>query len=368
MSRSDNSSIENRASFEGLRYANCWEDADVLTAALAPGPGKRILSIASAGDNSLSLVAAGAEVAAVDVSKTQLACVELRREAIRNLTRADCLRFLGVRACATRTAYYKEIRGGLSTAAAEYWDENYSVISSGVIHAGKFERYFKLFRRRFLPFIHSRKMIHALLQPKSREERISFYMNDWSNWRWRLLFHIFFSRFVMGRLGRDPEFFRYVDVPVSKRILERTEYALTELSTHDNPYLSYILTGNYGNALPHYLRRENYERVRQNLDKLHLIHGSVEHVVAAYAGPGWDGYNLSDIFEYLDHERCVYIYRLLLENARPSARIVYWNMLAPRECPEELRGRVKQCRGLASDLFARDRAFFYSRFLVEEVK
>ncbi len=31
----------------------------------------------------------------------------------------------------------------------------------------------------------------------------------------------------MGRLGRDPEFFRYVEGSVAERILERVEYALT---------------------------------------------------------------------------------------------------------------------------------------------
>lgn len=46
--------IEHRARFDLIRYANVWEDAELLVAALRPGPGKRFLSIASAGDNSLS--------------------------------------------------------------------------------------------------------------------------------------------------------------------------------------------------------------------------------------------------------------------------------------------------------------------------
>ena len=36
------------------------------------------------------------------------------------------------------------------------------------------------------------------------EERRAFYDEQWDTWRWRLLFRVFFSRFVMGRLGRDP--------------------------------------------------------------------------------------------------------------------------------------------------------------------
>ena len=49
-----------RTDFSILRYAQCWEDADVLLAALEPRPEHSVLSIASAGDNTLSLLASGA--------------------------------------------------------------------------------------------------------------------------------------------------------------------------------------------------------------------------------------------------------------------------------------------------------------------
>src|SRR5437773_3458117 len=65
--------IEERARFGYVRYANCWEDANVLCDALEPAPGKRILSIASGGDNSFALAADGAHVVAVDLSEAQLA-------------------------------------------------------------------------------------------------------------------------------------------------------------------------------------------------------------------------------------------------------------------------------------------------------
>ena len=85
MSQMDKS-IENRAKFDLIRYANCWEDAEILCEALQPAPGKRFLSIASAGDNSFSILAGGAEVVAADLSSAQLACVELRRSAFRRLS------------------------------------------------------------------------------------------------------------------------------------------------------------------------------------------------------------------------------------------------------------------------------------------
>ena len=41
-----------------LRYAQCWEDADVLVDALAIRPGGTYVAIASAGDNALAMLAA----------------------------------------------------------------------------------------------------------------------------------------------------------------------------------------------------------------------------------------------------------------------------------------------------------------------
>ena len=55
---------------------------------------------------------------------------------------------------------------------------------------------------------------------------------------------MFFSRTVMGRLGRDPEFFRYVETDVAASILDRTRHALSVLDPAQNPYVYWILTGN----------------------------------------------------------------------------------------------------------------------------
>ena len=97
--------VASRADFTAIRYAQCWEDADVLLAGLAAAPEKRYLSIASAGDNSFSLLATGAlQVVAVDMNPAQLACVELRRAAYAELDHRELLQLMGSRTCADRLA------------------------------------------------------------------------------------------------------------------------------------------------------------------------------------------------------------------------------------------------------------------------
>lgn len=360
-------SIEDRASFGLIRYANCWEDADVLCAALRPAAGKRFLSIASGGDNSFALAAEGAEVVAADLSAAQLALVELKASTIKHLGHSEALAFLGVRPSDERLRTFEKLKPGLSVAARSFWEKRPRALATGVIHQGKFESYFRLFRQRLLPLVHSRRTITRLLEERDPQERHDFYRREWDNLRWRLLFRLFFSRFVMGRLGRDPEFFRYVEGSVATRILERTRYALTELPTHENPYLEYILTGNFGRTLPRFLRPGPFVALKERVDRVTLYHGPVQEAARSLARDGFDGFNLSDIFEYLDSDTCRSIYASLLDAARAGARFAYWNMLVPRSCPDELADRVRPLREEADRLFAQDLAFFYSAFRLEGV-
>ncbi|HKH47618.1 MAG TPA: DUF3419 family protein [Thermoanaerobaculia bacterium] len=358
--------IEDRARFDLIRYANVWEDADVLCDALRPRPGRRMLSIASAGDNAFALLAEGAEVVAADLSPAQIALVELKRAAILRLGLPEALAFLGARPSPDRRPVYEELERDLSERSREFWRENLDDVADGVIHHGKFEGYFRLFRERVLPLVHRRSRVLELLHERDEAERVRFYEETWNTWRWRLLFRFFFSRFTMGRLGRDPEFFRYVEGSVAERILGRTRYALTVLAPHSNPYIGYILAGSFGNALPRYLRPDVFAAVKKGVDRLTLFEGSIEEAAAAHRGDGFDGFNLSDIFEYLDPENSAAIYGRLLDAARPGARFAYWNMLVPRRLAASFPGRVRPLEAEAGELFARDQAFFYSAFVLEE--
>jgi hypothetical protein len=143
------------------------------------------------------------EGVAVDLSFPQLACTELKCAAIRQLDYEDVLAFLGVRPSAGRLKTYAAIRGELSDAAREYWDANRVVIARGLIHGGKLEAYFRTFRTRVLPFMHTKDTVGRMLQEKTEGERVSFYRGMWDNARWRFLFQLFFGRFIMGRHGRD---------------------------------------------------------------------------------------------------------------------------------------------------------------------
>ena len=51
-----NTEIASKASFDKIRYAQCWEDADILLEGLNIQEGDVCIGIASAGENCLSML------------------------------------------------------------------------------------------------------------------------------------------------------------------------------------------------------------------------------------------------------------------------------------------------------------------------
>jgi S-adenosylmethionine-diacylglycerol 3-amino-3-carboxypropyl transferase len=377
------SEIQNRADFSAIRYAKCWEDSDLLVGALEPA-GRDCLSIGSAGDNSFALLAAGAKsVTAVEMNPTQVACIELRHAAYLNLNHGEFLELHGSRASSRREKLYARCRGSLSGYSLDFWDAHAKEIEGGIGGCGKFENYFRLFRSYVLPLAHSRKRVGELLRHRPevavrREDqagmpelltRAEFYERVWNNWRWRAIFKVFFSRTMMGALGRDPEFFKYVEGSVADRILARTKHAIAVLDPSVNPYLHWILTGTHGADLPAALKAENYEKIRRAIrdGKFRVVNSPIEALFEAEPAKRFDAYNLSDIFEYMSEANTAALLGKIVEASNDGARLAYWNMLAPRSRPEAMATVLKPLPELAEKLFLEDRAFFYSRFVVEEV-
>ena len=128
------SEIAARADFSIIRYAQCWEDADVLLAALDIHPGDVCFSVCSGGDNTLSMLSrAPAEVVAVDLSPAQIACLEVKAAGFRALGYAELLELVGLEASTRRPGLYASVRPLLSAASRAYWDANQAVLERGQI-------------------------------------------------------------------------------------------------------------------------------------------------------------------------------------------------------------------------------------------
>lgn len=348
---------------------------------LAVRPGDEVLAIAASGDNPLALLLADPRrVVAVDLSPAQIALCELKIAALRTLDYPELLGYLGLAPHRRRLQLHQAVRDRLPAAVRPFWDGQRRAIERGVIHAGKLERYFAHFRRFVLPLVHLPATVQALLRPRTLAEQEAFYREVWDTPRWRLLFRLFFSRALLGRLGRDPEFFRYVETHrVGEEILARTRAGLTRVPVAENPFVHYIVTGRYHlpQGLPLVWRADSVRKLRDRLDRLELVQDELERLLPRLPAASFDAFYLSDLFEYVGPPAMAELLQALLRVARPGARALWWSLLAPRPVPAGLAksaaaaglppaGFVGQPE-LAERLRARAGTFFYGGVNVERV-
>ncbi|MFN3404533.1 MAG: DUF3419 family protein [Cytophagaceae bacterium] len=357
------SDLPSNIKFDFIRYANCWEDPEVLLSGLGNLEGSRVLSVGSGGDNSFALLTGNPEyIIAADISEPQLHLIELKKQAIKLLDQTECLELLGFIESKNRFRVWNKIKSELSQDSRDYWDKNESQIGKGLIYSGKFERYFLFFSNYILPLIHSEKRINQLFEIKPEALQEKFYKEHWNNRRWRFLFRIFFSEFVMGKFGRDPEFLREVKVPVSTYIYMKAERHLKSAYCQNNPFLRFILTGKFSPLLPFYLREENFYKIKACIDRIFVQKGAVQDLLEKH---NFNRFNLSNIFEYIDKDSFTRLSEAFIRHSEKNSRFTYWNLMVPRRMSGIYPDKLEYHKELCQQLGKKDFGFFYNQFVSE---
>ncbi|XP_071798431.1 uncharacterized protein [Asterias amurensis] len=370
--------------FTIVRYSQLWEDGRTLRRGLGVQDGEVVLSIAAAGDNAIGLLLDNpSKVVAVDISPAQIALVSLKIHAIKHLPYEEFTQLLGFQlddvmssstsGLLTRGQIYSKLRPFLPDDTREFWDARAAFIDSGVMHCGKIETFFDLFRTCVSAFVHSKETISKLLGiPKVKDQR-SFFINVWDTALWRFIHRLVFSRMMLGR-ARDPSLVDHTTVKdVSEFLLEKHATSLQEVPITDNFFEEYILTGQITgkNGLPDYLKRENYALLRQRVDRIQLLHADLFvylDEVADCSDLRFDAFNLSDLFEWFPLDVAENLYKSLIRVSNPGARLAYWTFLNCRHRLDSLADRLVPQMDLSRDLYKADRTWFYSDFVVEKVQ
>ena len=353
-----------------LFFAQVREDPRVEIEALALGAGETAVVVASGGCTALSLVAAApGRVVAVDLNAAQNHLVELKAVAVAALDREEAVRFLGGRPApsAERLSAYEDLRPGLSSFAAAYWDGRKATVADGVLNAGVTERFVKAVVLVVRTAIHPPSRIRRLLACATVEEQREFYRREWDNRRWRLLFRALLNRAVFRR-AYDPAFFRHVENPSFARHFHGLiDHVLTEVPVADNYFVHHMLTGAYPEhpgGLPPYLQPEGAASVSDGLDRLELVDGSYGAYLATCGDATIDAFALSNICEWLDASQVDELFAEIVRTAVPGARLVIRNFVGWTEVPERWAGVVVEDRPRGEALVAGDRSGFQRRVAV----
>lgn len=354
-----------------IYYSQCWEDPKILLEALQIAPNDRILSITSGGCNTLALALESPKsIVALDINSAQNHLLELKILAIKSFNYDDFLKFVGVSKCNDRAVLFEKIKPLLRPEVQEWWNTRMSLIRMGIIHVGRFEKYLNLFRNWLLPVIHSRESLKKLSLAKNLSEQNDYYKATWDNWRWRVLFKIFFSKFVMSRLGRNPVLFTYAGKRnIGDHYLQKTKYALTEIPIKDNFFLEYILFGTYRTQelMPPYLRKENFDLLKKKVDLINITTEDIKDYLTKSPDNSFSKFNLSNIFEVQPAQAADMIFAELARVSTNGGRLAYWNNLVQRKFPNNLT-HIQEETKLSKELEDRDRVFFYQQFHVNTIR
>ncbi|UCC11194.1 MAG: DUF3419 family protein [candidate division WOR-3 bacterium] len=352
-----------------IRYANCWEDAEVVLRALEISPRGRYLLICSAGDIVLSLLSKKPQkIIAVDTNPAQTACLDLRKAAFQCLSYQQVLAFLGITHSTDRICTYHQIRDRLTEKSAIFWDTNHDALRAGIIHAGTTERNFHRFRKWFLPLFMNRAAGSSLFTSTSDNHQRKILSRVTESRRWKLMTGILFSRNIMKTLdlGRTPSFYNEIPDNIGAYVRRNIQRMITQAPIHDNPYLEYIIRGNFIKTRPFYLQEKNFNQIRHYLNRItHYISDIVDYL--ENTNDTFNGFYFSDIFEYMTDDQCHHVLALAVQHSRPEARIVYWSTLRSRPLQVIGNTHIRTQDDIAQELFQHNRAFFYSDLSIGEV-
>ena len=311
-----------------IHYSNCHEDANMIIKNANVNI-KNILSIASGGDNTFACLLLKPErVVAIDSNITQVYLVKLKQTAIKYLDYQEFLIFLGVNE-GNSLHYFDKIKIYLENEVLEYFEENLFLIKDiKLVNCGRFEYYFNIFKNKILTKIHNKKTIDKFMSFDNLDEQIKFYKQKFNNFRFKMLFKIFFSKMVMKKLGRDKEYFKYHKGSLAKQLKTRFELGVFNNLNKYNPYLQYVIYNKFI-ELPLYLQKNNFYEIKKNIDNLKVECKSLEKQLNE--DMIYDFMNLSDVFEYIDNDLLTYYENKIYDKLQSGGRVIFWNMQNTRQ-------------------------------------
>ena len=354
-----------------LIYTANWEDPESDHKALRIQPGDTIMTITSGGCNTLGFLAFDpAIIHTVDINSNQAYQLELKMAAMKNLAYREFVQFLGLTPSSDRLGTYSSLRKDLSPKAADFWDSHRSIISKGFLLRGGYDRFVKLVGK-FVRLGHGRKRVEGLLAAKGMEEQQAFYDRFWDIARTRLLFHVFYNKRVLARMGLETDYFRFDDGASSFAASFHRKFrrVVHEVPVQGNYFLHIYLKGRYRSLqeVPNYLREEQFETIRARLGRIQILTADAKKWLAEQPDSSIDVFAMSNICELMDLADTRLTFQEVLRTAKPGARVSFRNLIIPRDVPEDLRACIRKDEALSQRMKNADRSFVYSKVAAYEV-
>jgi S-adenosylmethionine-diacylglycerol 3-amino-3-carboxypropyl transferase len=367
--------------FEGLVYAQIWEDPEVDMTALELGPATRFVTIASGGCNVMSYLTADPMlVQAVDLNPAHVALLRLKLTAAAQLPHYEAFRsFLAEADTANNLRLYERfIAPKLEPAVRAYWDgrdlagrRRITMFSRNVYSHGLLGRTIQL--GHVVCRLHGKRP-QRLLDARDLAEQRQLFEDE--------LAPVFDSRFVR-KLADVPAAYFGLGIPpaqfdalkadaggdLATLVRHRVERLACDFPIHENWFAWQAFGRRYpgqGRGLPPYLRPESFDTLRDRVGRVHIEQTTFTEFLRRQDAHSVDAYVLLDAQDWMSRTQIAALWAEMNRTARAGARVIFRTAgeetPLPQMLPAEMLEPWHYERDRSRELHTRDRSAIYGGF------
>lgn len=334
----------NKSFFNKIIYSSSNEDSETELKSLLLNSEDSVLCITGSGARSLDLlVDSPKEIVSIDFNPAQNFLLELKIAAFKTLTYDELIEFLGIRSCEDRIIYFDQLKIHLSSNALVFWQKNLSLVKAGVLFCGTWERLLN----KMLKFAYfRRKKIKALLEATTIEEQQRIWKSKWDTFSWRLFIGVLSNRFLWVRIIREPGAKLIpIDFNVKQYMLDRLEYMAMNFKLSENHYSNLLFIGGYMESciLPHHLRAENFDVIRENIERIEIVTSSLLDYLPKHKNR-FSKFSLSDFSSYSPPKIYHSIWRNIIVSSKSDALFCERFFLVKRNPETEFSVLERDCK------------------------
>lgn len=311
-----------------IRYSLVWEDSQTLYRSLKISTNDHLLVITSAGCNALNMLLKDpASVTAADLNPVQNKLLLLKQHIILNFDYELYHDLLGLAGETAVKEAKQRILPNLPTADQAFWAAFLEENPGGLLLSGKLEKFMMGFHQSLSQ--EQQELIHQLITFDTIEEQYKFFVEKLDKSSFKQTFITYYSDENLSN-GRDPKLLKHVDESGGIVFYQRLLLQASSSLLKDNFYFRFIFFGLQDlpdQVLPPCYRRENYSKLRENMDRLQVIQGEAIAYLLSAPGLKITKASLSNIFEYISHEEFQEVCLSLAKHPERDLQLIFWNLL-----------------------------------------
>ncbi|MCB1783274.1 MAG: DUF3419 family protein [Alphaproteobacteria bacterium] len=325
--------------FSGFVYPQIWEDPEVDIPALKIDGDSRIMTICSGGCNIMNyLTEAPKSIHAIDLNPSHVALGRLKKAAIKYLPDYESLfLFFGCADDPRNVANYdRYIAPHLDDFTRRHWDK--VVFPHGRrINMFKKNLYKYGLLGKFIGLVHLLAKLYGqdprdILKAKDLEDQRAIFE--------RTLGPLFDKKFIKMLCGK-PESLYGLGIPpaqfddlnhaaggdMASLLKARLERMACDFPIETNYFAWQAFGRGYDRehrmAVPRYLMEAHYDTLRENIDKVQVLHSSITDFLATQPENSFDCYVFLDAQDWMNEQQLNELWDQVSRTASPDARVIF---------------------------------------------